>query len=320
MTSVAFLLSISGWGHLGDVVLGRARALRVAILGAAALLAVFGLPLPALVIGVAYVAYAACFGAVGPLSDAIAVNAMRDPGREYGRVRGLSSASFAVTTVGLGMLYGAITYAPAPLLFIALAIAIAVLAGRLPDVGKATLAASRRGGAIREVLHLEPRLPRIMLAVGLVHVAVITGFTFLSLRIVALGGGPFEVGASSAVAALAEVGAMVAASRLVPRVGVRTVFSVSAVLYVIALVLWIVLGSPWAIIASRLISGAGYSGLWIATVTTVRQLLPTRLQGSGQALISMTANGAAACSAGCCTWGRAMRRYSALRRSSGSPG
>jgi PPP family 3-phenylpropionic acid transporter len=294
LVSVAFVLSISAWGHLGDVVLGRARALRLAVLGAAALLALFMLPLPLAAVGVLYVAYAACNGAVGPLSDALAVNAMRDPGRQYGKVRALASASFTVAAVAFGLLYGRAGYWPSGVLFVGVAIAIAVNAGGVPDLGRAKLTSHRRGGAVREVLAIQPALPRVLAAVGLAHVGVFAGFTFLSLRIVELGGGPPEVALSSAVAAAAEVGAMIVASRLVPRIGLRTLFTVSSLLYTLAFVLWAVLASPVAIIASRLISGAGYSGLWIASVMAMQTLLPPRLQGSGQALISMTTVGLAA--------------------------
>ena len=294
LVSVAFVLSISVWGHLGDVVLGRARALRFAVLGAAALLALFMLPLSPVAVGGLYIAFAACNGAVGPLSDALAVNAMRDPGRQYGKVRALASASFTVAAVVFGLLYGQAGYWPSGVLFVGVAIAIAVNAGGVPDLGRAKLTGSRRGGAVREVLAIQPALPRVLAAVGLAHVGVFAGFTFLSLRIVELGGGPPEVALSSAVAAAAEVGAMIVASRLVPRIGLRTLFTVSSLLYTVAFVLWAVLASPVAIIASRLISGAGYSGLWIASVMAMQTLLPPRLQGSGQALISMTTVGLAA--------------------------
>lgn len=294
LTSVAFVLSISGWGHLGDVVLGRGRALQAATLGAAGFVILFFLPLPAVVVGAAFIAYAACFGAVGPLSDALAVNAMRDPAREYGRVRGLASASFAVSTVALGLVYARTGYDAVGVLFVAVSLAVAVVAGRVPDLRRTTLSVQRRGGAIREVLAMQPGLPRILLAVGLAYFGVFAGFTFLSLRIVELGGGPLEVALSAAIAATAEVGAMVAAGRLLPRLGARGVFAGAGAVYIVALVLWVVLGSPTAIIASRLISGAGYSGLWIATVMTVRRLLPSGLQGSAQALISMTTTGGAA--------------------------
>jgi MFS transporter, PPP family, 3-phenylpropionic acid transporter len=293
LTSVAYVVSVSIWGHLGDVVLGRARALRYAILGAAALLVVFLLPLPHAAVALAYVAYGACYGAVSPLSDALAVNALPDPARQYGRVRSGSSAAFTVAAVGLGVLYGTIGYAPAGALFVGMALVIAWLAGTLPDLGRAKLTAHRRGGAIREALLVQPALPRILVAVAVAHVGVFAGFTFLSLRLVELGGGAPQVALSSAVAAATEVVAMVVASRLVPRVGLRALFAGSAVLSAVAFGLWAVAASPSAIIASRVVSGAGYSGMWITTVMTIQALLPPRLQGSGQALISMTTAGLA---------------------------
>jgi len=293
LTAVAYVIILPAWGHLGDAVLGRATALRLATLGAAALLLVFGLPLPLVALAIAYVGYSVCFGATGPLADALAVNAMRDPARDYGLVRGISSAAFAVAAVALGVLYGRDGYWPAGILFLGVGLAIVVAVRGVPDVGRATLAAHRRGGATREAFAMQPGLPRILLAIGLAHVGVFAGFTFLSLRIVELGGGPPEVALSSAVAAATEVAAMVVASRLVPRIGLRGLFVVAVGLYVVSLLLWSILASPVAIIASRVVSGAGYSALWIASVMTIQRLLPSRLQGSGQSLISITTVGAA---------------------------
>lgn len=293
LTSVATVASVSAWGHVADVVLGRARALQVAVLAAAGVLVVFALPLPAVLVGAAYVAYAASYGAVGPLADALAVNAMHDPAREYGRVRALTSASFALASVGLGLVYGVAGYGPAALLFGVIGVATAVAGGRVPDLGRATLVAHRRGGAIREAFAVQPALPRILLAIGLVYSGVLAGFTFLPLRIVELGGGAPEVAIASAVSAAVEIGAMVAAGRLVPRIGLRVLFGASALLYAVALALWGVLPSPETIIVSRLVSGFGYAGLWIAGVMTIQRLLPPRLQGSGQALFTITATGVA---------------------------
>jgi len=206
----------------------------------------------------------------------------------------LLSASFTVTAVGFGLLYGAAGYWPAPFLFVGFALAIAVLAGHIPDIKRAALVARRRGGAIREALALQPSLVRILLAVGIAHVGVFAGFSFLSLRLVELGGGPPQVALSSATAAAAEVVAMIAAGRIIRRVGMRTMFVGASILSAVAFASWVVLTSPEAIIATRVLSGAGYSGIFIASVTSVQLLLPSRLQGSGQALASMTTAGIAA--------------------------
>ena len=285
LSSAGYVLAVSAWGHLGDVVLGRARALRYAMLLTAALMAMFLLPLPPVAVGIAYVAYAACFGAAGPLSDALAVNGLRDPGRQYGALR--------ATLVGC--VHGDDGRRRPPLRwswatgrracsFVGIAVLAAGLAGTVPDLGRATLSSHRRGGAIREALVIQPALAKILVAVGMAYVGIFAGFTFLSLRLVELGAGPPEVGLSSAVAAGAEVVAMIVAGRIIGRTGIRLLFVVSALLSAVAFAGWAVFGSPEAIIASRVVSGCGYSGLWIASVMTIQLLLPARLQGSGQAL------------------------------------
>ncbi|OGO55313.1 MAG: hypothetical protein A2V85_06775 [Chloroflexi bacterium RBG_16_72_14] len=208
-------------------------------------------------------------------------------------MRALTSASFAVASVALGLVYGVAGYGPAALVFGVFGVATAIAGGRVPDLGRATLAAHRRGGAIREAFAVQPALPRILVAIGLVYSGVLAGFTFLPLRIVELGGGAPEVAIASAVSAAVEIGAMVAAGRLVPRIGLRVLFGASALLYAVSLALWGVLPSPEAIIVSRPVSGVGYAGLWIAGVMTIQRLLPAHLQGSGQALFTITATGVA---------------------------
>ena len=294
ITSLTYIVSVPAWGHLGDIVLGRSRALQVAMLGAAAMLLVFAFPLALPLLAVVYVGYAACYGAAGPLSDALAVNALKDPGRQYGQVRALLSAAFTVTAIGYGLLYGAVGYWPAPFLFVGIALVIAWLAGTIPDLKRATLVVQRRGGAIREALAIQPKLVRVLVAVCVAHVGVFAGYSFLSLRVVELGGGPPQVALSSATAAAAEVVAMVAAGRIIRRVGMRTMFVGASLLSAVAFVSWVVLTSPEAIIATRLLSGTGYAGIFIASVTSMQLLLPPRLQGSGQALASMTTAGIAA--------------------------
>ncbi|HEY3334792.1 MAG TPA: MFS transporter [Candidatus Limnocylindrales bacterium] len=294
ITSLTYVVSVPAWGHLGDVVLGRSRALRLALVGAAAMLLLFALPLALPLMAVAYVGYAACYGAAGPLSDALAVNALRDPTRQYGQVRALLSASFTVTAIGFGVLYGIAGYWPAPFLFVGFALVLAWLGGSIPDLKRATLVVSRRGGAIREALAIQPAIVRVLVAVGIAHVGVFAGFSFLSLRVVELGGGPPQVALSSATAAAAEVVAMVAAGRIVRRVGLRTMFVGTSLLSAVAFASWVVLTTPEAIIVSRVLSGTGYAGVFIAGVTSMQLLLPPRLQGSGQALASMTTAGIAA--------------------------
>lgn len=294
LSSVVFVVSASAWGHLADAVLGRARAVGAAILLGAALLGVFILPLPAIATAVLYVAFVASYGAAGPLTDALAVTVLANPARQYGRVRGLQSLGYAVAAIVAGLVYGWLGFAVVWPLFVVLAIGVAVAAGSIPDRGRARLTSGRRGGAIREALHVQPRLPKVLLAIAVTEVGVFAALTFLPLRIVALGGGPLHLALASAVAAGTEAVAMVIASRLVGRIGIRRQFVASAVLMSTAYAAWIVAPTPELIIVSRVLLGLGWSGLLVASVVTIRALLPAELQGSGQSLMGMVTMGGAA--------------------------
>ena len=48
-SSVAFGIAVPFWGHLGDVTLGRIRALQIGAIASAVVVILFGLPFPALV-------------------------------------------------------------------------------------------------------------------------------------------------------------------------------------------------------------------------------------------------------------------------------
>jgi MFS transporter, PPP family, 3-phenylpropionic acid transporter len=294
LTSVAFMVTIPAWGHLADVVLGRPSALRFAGLASAASLLVFALPVPPLLLVLAVVGYAAAYAPVASLSDALAVNVLADAARQYGRVRAVTSAAFAAAVVLVGLLYGSVGYGPAPLLFAAAAVGIAVVAGRLPDQDRAALTGRRRGGAFREAFAVQPRLPGILLAIGLAHVGILAAFTFLSLRIVDLGGGAEHVAVAAAVAATTEVVAMIAAGRLARRIGLRTMFTGATLLHVVSFVLWMVLPTPELIIISRAVSGAAFAGTWIGSVLVMQVVLPRSLQATGQGLYGATAFGVAA--------------------------
>ncbi len=303
--SVAFSLAVPAWSHLADVVVGRTGALRLAAAGCGLALVGFGLPWPPLVIGFLYVGFIVFESAIGPLADALAVNALADPARQYGRIRLLSSIAFAVVSVATGFLYDATGYWPAALLCAGLAAAIVPLSVGLPDRPRFELrrsaeladerAGSRRlGGSMRYAVAAVPGLPRVALAIGLAFGGVIAGFTYLGLRIVELGGRPSDVALSAAVAAFAEIPAMAVAGTVAGRFGLRVLFGGSALLYAVCLALWIVVADVGLIVASRAATGLAFAGLWIGSVLAMRALLPDRLQGTGQGIFQVAAFGVGA--------------------------
>lgn len=301
-SSLGFTLAVPVWGHLADVELGRARALRLAVVGST--IAVLGLlaPIPPVLVGALVVAYALFECAFSPLSDALAVNALDGAPRAYGLVRLLSSLGFSVAAIAAGRLYDATGYGPAPLLWAALGGLMVASSLGVPDVARLRKERTARGplrrrpglGSFGLALRIQPRLVPILVALALIHIGIITGFTFLSLRLLDLGAPPSDIALSAGISALAEVPAMALVPRLVARVGVRIVLPASILLYGTCIASWAFLAVPALIIATRIGTGFAFAGVTVSAVITIGQLLPRELQGTGQGLYQTVAFGVSA--------------------------
>ena len=326
LSAVAFTASVPIWGHVADVLLGRPRALQVSAVGGGLALAVTLLPVPPIVVAICFIAFSASELAFAPLSDALAVNGVPDARRDYARVRLMSSLSFAIAAIVAGFVYDRTGYAPMPILFGLAALVVVGSAAFVPDVERADLRAmapatrgtdpaggdtqqrvtpllpsteaspisSARFGSVGVALALAPRLPLALLAIGLIHVGILAGFTFLSVRLQQLGAEPSSIALSAGVSAFAEIPAFLIMGGLAQRFGIRAVFLASTLIYTACFVSWMVLESPVLIVATRIATGFGFAGIGVAAVLTIATLLPDRLQGTGQSLYQTTAFGLAA--------------------------
>lgn len=329
VAALAFTVSVPIFGHIADVVIGRVAALRVAAIGSTA--AVLGLLLgaPPVAVALLIVAYAAFESALAPLSDALAVNALARAPRAYARTRLLSSAGFAGASVLAGLLYNVTGFGPASVLWAAIAVTMLVVTRWVPDVqryrgqegvgghgrearrhepeparraggrsgAEPAQRASSRGGSFAVALRTQPRLRGLLLGLGLVHVGMLAGFTFLALRILELGGQASDVALSAGFSAVAEIPAMLLMPRVLARIGVRAALVAGMVLYGLVMVSWAVLDDPGLIIATRAFSGVAYAAIAIAAVLTIAALLPPELQGTGQGLYQTVGFGVAAIAA-----------------------
>jgi PPP family 3-phenylpropionic acid transporter len=317
---------------VADVLLGRPRALQVSAIGGGLALALTLLPVPPIVVAVCFVVFSAFESAFAPLSDALAVNGVPDARRDYARVRLMSSLSFAVAAIVAGFVYDRTGYTPMPILFGLAALVVVGSAVFVPDVERADLRAmapaapdtdptggdtplrstpplpsteaspisTARFGSVGVALALAPRLPLALLAIGLIHVGILAGFTFLSVRLQQLGAEPSSIALSAGVSAFAEIPAFLVMGGLAQRFGIRVVFLASTLLYTACFVAWMVLDSPILIVATRVVTGFGFAGIGVAAVLTIATLLPDRLQGTGQSLYQTTAFGMAAIIANVC--------------------
>ena len=146
-------------------------------------------------------------------------------------------------------------------------------------------------GSAGVALRVAPRLVLILVAIALVHVALVATNSFLGLRIIELGGTPSDVGLAAGLSAITEIPAMMGVGWVVRRIGLRGLFAASAVLYAVCLGSWAVLTSPELIIASRVLTGLGFAGVTVGVVLTIAVVLPPDLQATGQGLFQMTAYG-----------------------------
>ena len=307
--AIGFTIAVPAWGHLADVRFGRPRTLQVCAIGGGLAIVALLLPWPAPVIALLFAVFWVFESSWQPLADAVTVNALH--GRDYGRVRLLTSLSFAVATIAAGFIYNVTGYAAAFVLFGLAALAMAVIAAWVPDVQRADLAAHARragaaaGGAARAswsgsagvALRVAPRLALVLTAATMLFVGVIAGFTFLPLRLQAIGGSPSDIALSSGLAASAEIPTMLVAAAVARSIGLRGMFVGSALLYAACLAAWTVAEFPLAIIATRAFSGIGFAGVIVAVVLTIAALLPADLQATGQSLFQTSAFGVAAIAA-----------------------
>jgi PPP family 3-phenylpropionic acid transporter len=291
--AVGFTLAVPAWGHIADVRLGRARTLQLcAIGGAAAVGAMLG-QWPPLVLALLFMAYWIFESSWQPLADALTVNLIDR--RRYGRVRLLTSLSFAIASIGAGFVYDTAGFDAAYVLAVIAAVTIALAAGRVPDIARADLAETENGsprrprarpwlGSAGVALRVAPRLGAVLTAVTLISITIISGFTYLPLRLGDLGSPPSDVALSAGISALAEIPAMLVAARVAQRIGLRGMFVASALIYGAATSSWILLDSAGLIIATRLITGVAFAWILVCVVLTIARLLPSELQATGQSL------------------------------------
>ena len=107
---------------------------------------------------------------------------------------------------------------------------------------------------------------------------------FLPLRLHDLGAVPSVIALSATASALFEIPVMLLGRRLVERLGLRGVFALGCLMYLVAAASWIVADDPMVLVASRVLTGLGYGAFTVSSVVAVGVLLPEGLQASGQAL------------------------------------
>jgi PPP family 3-phenylpropionic acid transporter len=320
LNSVVALAAGPIWGHLGDAVLGRSAAFRLAVISAAIGVVLFAIGPYAGLPGAALAAFAGA-GLV-PLLDSIGMEQLARVGGQWGPLRAITSFSYAVMCILSGALVasgGAIMIAPL--------YAITALILILGTVGLHTAPALGHGArhsqseAEAEIERSEIAGPNAEIAVagdwrnrfGTMTLAFQQSpklFSFLALSLVAnIGAGIFysygsfriqEVGGSAAavafggsVSAAVEIPFFLAGGIIATRLGLRSLFSFGLVAMGICSVAYAFIDSPYWLAIARSLVGVGFACTLLASVLSVREIVPLALQATGQALYQSVSYGLA---------------------------
>jgi MFS transporter, PPP family, 3-phenylpropionic acid transporter len=297
------LIAAPTWGALADA-LGDVRApILVASLlaaGAAGLLAVAREPLT---LTASLVLLAAGTSGIIPMVDSKAVRMVGQRDR-IGRARAWGSAAFIVIAfatgaasgqlgpVGLFVLYGPMLVATGVAAFALLRLPGEDLASRSPATrsrGRVTGALSAFSLSTIVSAIRQPIIGRFFVGSVVVWTAFATLQTFVSLRVIQLGGDATVVGATFSVAALTEIPLMFAFPNLARRFGAERLLIVGAIAFGLRTAAVALVTSPWAVVAVSPLGGIGFAFFYVGTVTWVAGAVPRSVQATAQGVFTGTA-------------------------------
>jgi PPP family 3-phenylpropionic acid transporter len=223
----------------------------------------------------------ACWAAIGPLGDALALQELARRGISYGRVRLWGSLTFVLAAAGTGHLIERTGAEPVLGLLlggIALTLVACLL---LPE------STSPDGGAEPPQLAALLRLRgfwRFVFAAGLIQVSHSLYYGFATLHWRAAGHSGTVVGLLWAEAVVAEILLLACASALFRWLEPHRLLAVAGALTVVR---WSVtaFGSDLALLVpAQLLHGASFGATYLATMHYLRDHTPPALQASAQAI------------------------------------
>ena len=302
LAALAATVVVPAWGHLADVLVGRAFAFRVGVAISSVAAIALLLPLPQLVIASILAVFSVFPVMFLALADALAVSGLSRPERQYGALRALASLSFAVGVIAAGFVYDRTGYAAVSVVSLVWSGVLFVLLGRAPDRtrdpavrslarGHGGDEARGRFGSVSRALAVQPRLWAVLGVLTLAYTGLQGALVFVGIRIVELGGQPSDVALTFGIAAFAEIPGLVMAGWVGRRIGIRWLFVLALVVYGVLIGSWGVLSTPLAIIVTRLVTGLLFGALSSARVVIIARLLPAELQATGQTMAQAASSG-----------------------------
>jgi MFS transporter, PPP family, 3-phenylpropionic acid transporter len=320
LNSIVALAAGPIWGHLGDAVLGRSTAFRLAVISAAIGVVLFAIGPFAGLPGAALAAFAGA-GLV-PLLDSIGMEQLARVGGQWGPLRAITSFSYAVMCILSGALVasgGAIVIAPlyaitALVLIlgtVGLHTAPALGHGARPTQSEAEAEIERseiagpnaeiavagdwrdRFGTMTLAFQQSPKLFSFLTLSLVTNVGAGIFYSYGSFRIQEVGGSAAAVAFGGSVSAAVEIPLFLAGGIIATRFGLRSLFVFGLLATGVCSVAYAFIDSPYWLAIVRSLVGVGFACTVLASVLSIRAIVPLALQATGQALYQSVSYGLA---------------------------
>ncbi|MDY6774905.1 MAG: MFS transporter [Halobacteria archaeon] len=277
---VVGLVSQPFWGVIADWKGARREILMVASAMTGALVLVYpladSLPNAFVVISVGTAFYAFFRAPIVPIAD----SSVLDSGLEYGQVRAYGSVAFGVGSLILG---GVIPRLGSSVIFYVYFVGMALLV--VVGKGLPTNDGSRLADVSSDALRLVRKtdFAALLLTSFLIGVVLLSGNSFFSVYMRAIGAGDFLTGVSWLITTVVEAGVFVYALRF--GLAYRYFLVIGALAYAAKYAVYGFTDAVPAILLAQILSGFSFASFYLAAVNLADRLSPETLQSTGQTLL-----------------------------------
>ncbi len=272
---------------LGDRNAWRVRLLSLALLGTAGVLMFMNIPTKFKALLLLVALYGFFRSPILPIADSLVVRMCLRYNLDYGRLRQWGSFSFSVVAVACGALWDQVGLAAMFPLAGILLIPVIFAARGLEEGPKKEKQHQR---PIRQIWR-DSGLIVILLATFLVEAALFVTGVFGGVYMDSLGGGLWMVGLFYGLSALAEMPGMYYNSALRSRFGGPGALLFAYFLTAVGVVGQALAASPWVLLASTTLRGAGFGLFFSVTVRLIDERVPEEWSSTTQAILQAGAWG-----------------------------
>jgi len=280
------LISSIFLAFLTDVLQRRKLIMRISILGIIAALMIFPNATSFMTLLPIVVLYSIFLAPTNSIITETTLNALDNP-RDYSMVRVGGSIGWGIVVLITGMLindpdFGLRIIFPIHIFLLILLFAFTWLIPELKQTSKSGI----EKPTVKDVLNML-RLPVFLPWMGILFLYGATASSisnFLFLHIKHIGGSPTLMGTAISVAILGEIVALVAAKRILHKVGSRNMMILAFVIRALWFAATSVLKSPVLILINQFIGGASFSFIHAGSIAYVNKRAPSRIGITAQAI------------------------------------